>query len=187
MQTSQQSQGRDERASVIGYSGGDPRGTRARDLPNHRDNSYRRSAVREDDRDQGPPPELRRIAKTIRVPSLKAPDGHGMAALLRAGKVISSQHYDFSELTQLGVELVPVDQEIVPVRAASEAGPSLSEVTAALALAGLRVVPADAPQAAPVPVAASSEVEALKTQNATMQAQLDEMRKSLAELTKKKG
>ena len=54
-------------------------------------------------------------------------------------------------------------------------------------LAGLRVVPADTPQAAPVPVAASSEVEALKTQNATMQAQLDEMRKSLAELTKKKG
>lgn len=182
-----QQNGRDERVSVIGHSNADPRGIRASTLPNHRDNSTRRSAV-DTGRDAGPAPELRRIAKTIRVPTLKAPDGHGMAALLRAGKVISSQHYNFEELRMLGVELVPVDTEIVPLQPfATPAGaPSLAEVMNTLERAGMRVVPADAPPAQAAP-ATSPEVEQLKAENGEMRAQLAEMQKAIAELTAKKG
>lgn len=180
--------GRDERASVIGHSSAPRDGYRASSLPDPRDNSTRRSAVApEREGAKAPPFELRRVAKTIRVPALKASDGHGMPALLRAGKVVSAQHYDFEELRDLGVELVSVDAEIVPMQPVvpGAGGPSLAEVMGTLERLGMRVVPSDAPaQAAP----ASPEVEQLRAQNEAMQAQLAEMQKAIAELTAaKKG
>lgn len=185
-QTFQQS-GRDERASVIGHSGAPIEGFRASLLPNPRDTATRRSAVApEREEAKAPPFELRRIARTIRVPALKAPDGHGMPALLRAGKVVSAQHYDFDELRGLGVELVSVDAEIVPmqpVALGSQGGPTFAEVAAALEKSGMRVVPADAPAQAK----STPEVEQLRAQNEAMQAQLAEMQKTLTELMAKKG
>jgi hypothetical protein len=161
-------------------------GVRASDLPDPRDNRTRPSKYAPERLDVAAF-ELRRVAKTIRVPSLRAPDGHGMPALLRAGKVVSSQHYDFDELRGHGVELVSVDAEIAPMQpvAHGSAGPTIGELVDSLAKAGLRVVPADAPAQA-APPSDPSEVEQLKAQNAAMQAQLAEMQRAITELTSAK-
>jgi len=184
-QTPQQ---RDERPTFLGH---DPRGhdTRASDLPDPRNVTLRQPSFRDERSIEAPAPELRRVAKTKNAKS-KAPGGHGMPAIFRAGKILSSDHYDFEDLRSQGVELVPVDQEIVPVQMRTEGGASLGSIVEELAKVGMRVVPAESgPSQMAAPASDPSEVEQLKVANATMQAQLAEMQKTLSELTsaKKKG
>jgi len=140
-------QGRDERVAVHStgpiqsnklvnarFAGGVPA------PPAHRGSAVNPDAAFED-AVAAPPPQLRRVVED-KVVSFKMPGTVSFRGRLRAGKILSSEHYDFEDLKNQGVKLVKLDEENVVVK--TDTGTSaaqLGDLLDALASRGLIAVP----------------------------------------------
>ena len=114
-----------------------------------------------------PTPKLMRVAEDREI-TFSAPNNGGHRAKLRAGKIVSSIHYNLDELARQGVKLVSPDQEIVTVPnavpAMGDARVQLKDMLLALREAGLTVVP----------TGEKSETEQLRAELAELRAMIND-------------
>lgn len=166
-------QGRDERTTVVGYKPEQNRITDRFAGGKEAPAGHRGSAVRAEPRDDEPPPPppvLRRVLKDVPGVSFKLPGSGSFRGRLKAGKVLSSHHYDLADLKAQGVLLGAVEDEVLGVPSlvgAASAQVQLKDMLAALASIGLQVVPV---AAAPAGSVASEEYERLKNELAELRA-----------------
>jgi hypothetical protein len=139
---------------------------------------HRGSAVREPREEvEALPPVLRRVLKDKANVNFAMPGGSlSFRGTLRAGKVVSSHHYDLEDLKAQGVLLGAVEDEIagVPAQGGGSAQVQLRDMLAALREMGLEVVPRAAAEASSPPTSSPADI-----------AEIERLKSELAELKKK--